>query len=63
MGRGDLKWILTTFDKIPPLGGWDAHTWGGGGLKMVLTTFDKIPPLGGWACHTLGGLKLDSHNL
>ena len=30
-GEG-LKWILTTFDKIPPLGGWVGRTWGG--LKM-----------------------------
>ena len=63
MGRGEiLKRILTTFDKISPLGGLVIH---GEGLKWILITFDKISPMGGWVGHTWGGrgLKRDSHNL
>ena len=29
LGGGGLKWIVDTFDKISPLGGWVGHTWGG----------------------------------
>ena len=63
MGWGEgLKRILTTFDKIPPLGGWVGHTRGEG-LKWILDTFDKISPLGGWVGHTWGGFKNEFINL
>ena len=56
-----LKWIFTTFDKIPPLGGWVGHTWGG--VKRDSHNLWQNSTPGGWVGHTWGGLKMDSYNL